>query len=141
MTRWIATLSLALWASAACGEQVVRELPWSALDGGRPPDTGTVHPADATAAFPYLRITRGEDVPARMTVLTLGAPGIGGFPYAIAGSVRYEGVRGQGYLEMWGAFPDGGRYFSRTLGSGLLRPLQGTTGWRPFVLPMFADAG
>src|SRR5262245_8010203 len=141
MTRWIATLSLALWASAASGEQVVRDLPWGAPAVERPPDAGVVHPADATAGFPYLRVTQADDAPARVTVLTLDAPGITGFPYAIAGSVRYEGVRGQGYLEMWSAFPDGGRYFSRTLGSGLLRPLQGTTGWRPFVLPMFADAG
>jgi hypothetical protein len=141
MTRWITTLSLVFWASAACGEQTLRDLSWGTLPAARPPAAGTVQSADATAGFPYLRIVHAEDVPTRLTVLTLDAPGVTGFPYAIAGSVRYEGVRGQGYLEMWSAFPGGGRYFSRTLGSGLLRPLQGTTGWRPFVLPMFADAG
>lgn len=141
MTRWITTLSLVLWGSAAFGEQTLRDLSWGTLPAARPPAAGTVQSADATAGFPYLRIVHAEDVPTRLTVLTLDAPGVTGFPYALAGSVRYEAVRGQGYLEMWSAFPGGGRYFSRTLGSGLLRPLQGTTDWRPFVLPMFGDAG
>jgi hypothetical protein len=141
MTRWIATLSLAFWASVASGEQPLRDLSWDALAAAGPRAAGTVHAADATAGFPYLRIVHAEDVPSRVTVLTLSAPGVTGFPYAITGSVRYEGVRPQGYLEMWSSFANGGRYFSRTLGSGLLRPLQGTTGWRPFSLPMFADAG
>jgi hypothetical protein len=140
MARWIATLSFVLWASAASGAEVLRDLSWG-TQAAPPPAAGTVHAPDASAGFPYLRIAHAEDVPTRVTVLTLDAPGVTGFPYAIAGSVRYEGVRAQGYLEMWSAFPNGGRYFSRTLGSGLLGPLQGTTDWRPFVLPMFADAG
>jgi hypothetical protein len=140
MARWIATLSFVLWASAASGEEILRDLSWG-TQAAPPPTVGTVHAPDATAGFPYLRIAHAEDVPTRVTVLTLDSPGVTGFPYALAGSVRYEGVRPQGYLEMWSAFPNGGRYFSRTLGSGLLRPLQGTTDWRPFVLPMFGDAG
>lgn len=141
MTRWIATLSVLVWVSAAAAEETLRELSWSTLQAERRPAAGTVRPADAAAASPYLRIAHAEDAPTRVTVLTLDAPGVSGFPYALAGSVRYEGVRGQGYLEMWSAFPDGSRFFSRTLGSGLLGPLQGTSDWRPFVLPLFANAG
>ena len=43
------------------------------------------------------------------------APAVTGDSYAITGKVAYEGVEGDGYLEMWSVFPDGSRYFSRTL--------------------------
>src|SRR5438034_9909812 len=43
----------------------------------------------------------------------LDHPPVDGAGYAIWGKVRYMGVQGAGYLEMWSVFP-GGRYFSRT---------------------------
>lgn len=75
-----------------------------------------------------------------VSVLALDQPGITGSRYALVGEVRTAGVVGQGYLEMWSLFPDGGRYFSRTLApQGPLAALSGTTDWRRFVLPFFLD--
>lgn len=61
----------------------------------------------------------------------LGPPG-----YRIEGTVRYEGVEGFGYMEMWSFFDGGGRYFSRTLGTaGEMAALSGDSPERPFALP------
>ena len=73
---------------------------------------------------------------AAITVLTIDRPALKGPRYALTGQVRYEGVEGTGYLELWNYFPDGGQYFSRTLAeSGPMMKLQGTSGWRAFTLP------
>ena len=48
---------------------------------------------------------------------------------------------GDGYLEMWNHFPNGGAYFSKTLGdSGPMGGLRGSSSWRPFSLPFMSDA-
>src|SRR5207245_1908725 len=61
---------------------------------------------------------------------------VAGPGYVVAGQVRYEGVEGQGYLEMWTVFPDGQRFFSRTLAPrGPLAALPGESSWRRFELP------
>ena len=62
----------------------------------------------------------------------------------VYGQVRYEDVRGQGYLEMWSHFPDGRSFFSRTLGNvdigtNPMSILAGTIGdYRAFALPFDA---
>jgi hypothetical protein len=66
---------------------------------------------------------------------------LGRVGYALRGDVRYTGVTGQGYLELWSEFPDGARYFSRTVASnGDAAALTGSSDWRPFELA-FALAG
>lgn len=56
--------------------------------------------------------------------------------YVVRGKVRYENVEGIAYLEMWNIFPDGSRYFSRTLGEyGPMQSIRGTSDWRDFELP------
>src|SRR5262249_27869695 len=62
--------------------------------------------------------------------------------YAITGEMKYEGVKGDGFLEMWNCFPPDkpgmfeNKYFSRTLdASGDLGKITGTSGWRAFNLP------
>jgi hypothetical protein len=73
-------------------------------------------------------------------LVTIIAPDISGDSYAVTGSVRFEGVTGAGYLEMWSHFADGGAYFSRTLGSeGPTASLTGDSAGRPFELPFFLD--
>jgi hypothetical protein len=43
---------------------------------------------------------------------------------------------------MWSYFPDGGFYFSRTLGEiGPMKHLEGNSGWRDFSLPFFLGKG
>jgi hypothetical protein len=73
--------------------------------------------------------------PTRVTLLTIERPGIKGPRYGLNGQIRYEGVEGIGYLEMWNHFSDGGQYFSRTLAKeGPMMELHGKSPWRPFVL-------
>jgi len=96
----------------------------------RPPETGT--------PFHSLRV-EGSGNGSPVTVATVEKPPIKGPRYALTGQVRYEGVEGTGYLELWNHFPDGTQYFSRTLGdAGPMMKLQGTSGWRPFMLPFDA---
>jgi len=56
--------------------------------------------------------------PGTIRVLVIDNPKLAHHTYAIVGRVKYENVKGTGYLEMWNTFPDGGAYFSRTLASG-----------------------
>jgi hypothetical protein len=70
----------------------------------------------------------------------LDVPDLGTVGYAIRGRVRYDDVAGAGYLEMWSSFADGGRYFSRTLGTeGPMAALTGSSDWRDFELPFELD--
>jgi len=74
--------------------------------------------------------------PTSFHLVTIERPPVTGPAYAVTGQVRYQGVEGQGYLEMWTVFPDGGRFFTRTLASqGPLAALHGESAWRPFELP------
>jgi len=76
--------------------------------------------------------------PAREPIWVVESPAVTGDSYAITGRVAYEGVVGDGYLEMWSQFPDGSRYFSRTLDvAGPLAKLSGSSPERAFTLPFF----
>lgn len=75
-------------------------------------------------------------------VLELPDPKITQASYAIEGKVKYENVKGNGYIEMWSHFPDGSAYFSRTLDtSGPMGVLRGKSNWREFKLPFFSEPG
>ena len=98
---------------------------------------GSVLPPTAEAPFSSLKIDGGTGAP--VTVAIIERPAIKGQRYAVTGQVRYEGVEGAGYLEMWSHFPNGGQYFSRTLGDvGPMMKLQGSSEWRQFTLPFDA---
>jgi hypothetical protein len=76
--------------------------------------------------------------PATEQVWAVESPALSGDQYAITGSVAYEDVEGDAWLEMWSVFPDGSRYFSRTLDEhGPLAKLAGSSPARPFALPFF----
>jgi hypothetical protein len=78
----------------------------------------------------------------RIRILTLQKPGIKELSYAIKGEVSYEDVKDTGFLEMWNYFPDGGFFFTRTLGGGgPMGSLEGSSDWREFVLPFNAGKG
>jgi len=80
--------------------------------------------------------------PATQRLVVLDAPTVTGDSYAITGSVACDGVEGDAYLEMWSEFPDGSRYFSRTLDSrGPTSKLTGTADSRAFALPFFLEPG
>jgi hypothetical protein len=72
------------------------------------------------------------------TVLTIGSPKVTKDHYLVSGEVKYEGVEGDGYLEMWNHFGESA-YFSRTMGeNGPMAKLRGTSDWRAFILPFNA---
>lgn len=74
-------------------------------------------------------------------LVAIDDPVIASDEYALAGRIRYRGVAGVGFLEMWSVFPDGGRYFSRTLANdGPQARISGDSGWRDFELPFFLQA-
>jgi hypothetical protein len=55
--------------------------------------------------------------------------------------VKYERVAAGSYLEMWNHLPEGA-FFSRSLDqSGPMGRLEGSSGWREFVLPFFNREG
>ena len=62
--------------------------------------------------------------------------------YVVEGRIRYAGVAGDGYLEMWSEFPGEGRYFSRTLEpAGPQGRITGDSDWREFQLPFSTNGG
>ena len=76
--------------------------------------------------------------PATAQVFVVEAPAVSDDQYAITGRVAYQSVEGDAYLEMWSEFPDGSRYFSRTLDErGPMAKLRGSSPERAFVLPFF----
>jgi hypothetical protein len=131
----VATVVLASLALAGTchGGEVVRELPWT-----RPPAGATLVAPGAGRTGASLRIERRAG--GSLQVLRLENPPIATPVWAVVGEVRYEGVAGDGYLEMWSVFKDG-RFFSRTLDqAGPMSRLSGASGWREFVLPFFSRA-
>jgi hypothetical protein len=84
---------------------------------------------------------RGRPVGTLLHLVTINRPPLSAPRYVVTGEVRYEGVEGQAYFEMWSAFPDGERYFSRTLDAGgMLASLHGDSKWRRFALPFVYNA-
>ena len=90
-----------------------------------------------------IRATENRKVP----IFVIQKPEVSKTGYMLKGEVRHENVGGEGMLEMWNFFPmhddDGnvvegreGYFFSRTAGEyGPMQKLNGTSGWRPFILP------
>ena len=140
MRAAMASLSLLLSCCAAFAEETVREISWATLaEEGKLTGGEAVAPTDATP-FHQLRIESSQSQPKTVTILTVGDPGITGPRYALVGQVRYEGVEGQGYLEMLNHFPGAPPYFTKACApAGPLKCLSGSSDWRPFVLPFFVD--
>lgn len=137
MKTVIATLIMAIVSGAAVAqEKPVAEYSWQALADAGKLKTGTVVtlPDKSTA----LKIENAGTEPLMATVLVVEKPKISGDFYVLSGDVRYEGVEGDGFLELWNHFGDA-QYFSRTLGeTGPMGKLRGTSDWRPFILPFNA---
>jgi len=120
----LAVAMLALWGVATPAEADVA----LTIDGRqiRPGSVLTRQIADVV----------GGAGPTTTPVLGIDAPPIVGDSYAVLGSVAYEDVSGEGYLELWSVFADGSRYFSRTLDArGPMAKLAGSSSARPFALP------
>jgi len=78
----------------------------------------------------------------RQVLLELPNPGVTLPVYALKGMVRYDGVQGDGFLQLTSDFGDAGIFFTKTLAAGgPLGKLSGSSDWRPFVLPFYANSG
>jgi hypothetical protein len=134
MKAILALLSLALLASTGLAQQkFIAEYAWPDLVKSGKLKVGTVETLpDQTVV---LKIENSKSEPLMVNLLTIEKPAIEANFYSIAGNVRYEGVEGDGFLEMWNHFGESA-YFSRTMGeTGPMAKLKGTSDWRPFILP------
>ncbi|MDH3612041.1 MAG: hypothetical protein OEU90_08190 [Gammaproteobacteria bacterium] len=75
-------------------------------------------------------------------LIELDDPGVTLPVYALQGMVRYDGVEGDGFLQMDNHFGAMGTFFTKSLAAaGPLGKLSGSSDWRPFVLPFYANTG
>lgn len=137
----LAVASCLLLTSTAWSEQVVRRIEWQELAAANALKSGTVVAAEDAAGGRALRLVHDGTGPVTWHLLTFEHPGIRTERYALRGRVRYDRVASGAYLEMWNYLPDGA-FFSRSLAaSGPMGRLEGSSGWRRFVLPFFNRAG
>ncbi len=91
-----------------------------------------------------LKIVRTAEVPQLIEIATIDKPAATKRAYMLRGKVKFEGVSGEGFLEIWNHFPEPkkGAYFSRTMAeTGSMGKLRGDSPWKDFVLPFnFDDA-
>jgi hypothetical protein len=129
-----------VWAASAQEQQVVQRFSWTELKTAGQLRGGEVQPPSPAAREEELKIANPTGKSQVVTLLDLENPGVTSLRYGIEGSVRYEGVKGKSYLEMWSWFANGSFYFSRTLGdTGPMGHLEGSSAGRPFLLPFFSD--
>lgn len=134
----IGVLSLVCYlgfAQIGWSEEVVQSIRWPDLAAAGKLVSGTVVARPEGLAGASLRVTHAEATPTTITLVTIDRPAIRMTRYAIRGRVKYENVAPGSYLEMWNHLPEG-TFFTRTLGeAGPMRRLDGSSGWRAFVLP------
>jgi hypothetical protein len=89
-----------------------------------------------------LEVANTNSTGRRVELLRVENPAVSAEVYALRGRVKYEGVQGDGFLEMWSVFPPEktgapeGRFFSRTMAvSGDIGKITGSSDWREFQLP------
>jgi hypothetical protein len=131
-TRSAAAATLAAIATVWIATPVFAQEPIATIDW-----TSTA-PASGVVVDGAVRITTTSG--GTFPLAAVDVPDLGTTGYEIRGQVRYDGVAGTSYLEMWSVFPDGGRYFTRTLATdGPMAVLSGTSEWRAFELPFFLN--
>ena len=100
-----------------------------------------VTPVDVDGTDGVLRI-EGAGGPSVHALAELPDPGVTQPVYAVRGSVRYDDVAGDGYLQLDNDFGDRGTYFTKSVAdAGPLQKLAGSSDWRPFMLPFYANSG
>jgi hypothetical protein len=124
---------------ACAAQQVLAQYDWAKLAQSGQLLGGTPATVDGRTV---LKVVNTNDTPLQTQLVIVRQPAITKTLYAITGEVKYDGVRGDGYLEMWNYYPPAqtgaveAGYFSRTLGeSGDMGKITGTSNWRRFLLP------
>lgn len=129
-TLVLAVLVLVLPRGGIAAERTLREISWSTLR-----DQGALAAGLQVEPDGSLSVTSKPEEALGMTLVEIANPGVTKSRYVVRGRIRYRGVAGDGYLEMWSLFGDGGRYFTRTLGdAGPLQKITGSSEWREFGL-------
>ena len=132
-----------VWATAfrePSDKKILREITWSELKKAGKLNDGKIQQGGPSMHHEPLKIENPTNQPKVVALIDLKDPGVTALSYGIQGSVRCDDVKGKSYLEMWSYFAGGGAYFSRTLGdAGVMRHLEGSSDWRPFLLPFFSD--
>jgi hypothetical protein len=124
----VAALVAFTLSSTVAAQEPVMEISWAT----RAPASGQVVDGNA--------LVSADQSGGLFPLIAVDAPDLGRVGFSVRGRVRYSDVAGSGYLEMWSVFADGGRYFSRTLGTeGPMAVVTGTSDWRPFELPFFLE--
>ena len=124
----VAALVAFTMSSTVAAQEPVMEISWST----RAPASGQVVDGNAQVS--------ADGSGGLFPLIAVDVPDLGRVGFSVRGRVRYSDVAGSGYLEMWSVFADGGRYFSRTLGTeGPMAIVTGTSDWRPFELPFFLE--
>jgi hypothetical protein len=142
MRTWAIALCVHAAAGAGLAEQVVREYSWAKLFANGAPAGVEVVAKSPGRVYDVVRISGPAQEPLFVTLLTIERPPITWPTYAILGMVRCENVNGAGYLEVWSHFQGGGAYYSITSAdAGPRQRIEGTCGWRPFVLPFCNGEG
>jgi hypothetical protein len=126
-------------------EQVLAKYDWRQLARTGQLPGGVAAEMDGKSV---LKAVNTNATPLKVQLLKIPKPPISKKLYAIKGEIKYDGVIGDGYLEMWNFFPPlkpgtpEGQYFSRTLGAGgEMGKITGTSGWRSFRLPFDSTGG
>jgi hypothetical protein len=137
-TKYLLGLVLGMF-STCYAQETLREFDWQKLAASGELLGGAAVTVDGKSA---LKIVSTNDTGLRVQILRITNPPISNMLYAITGEIKYEGVKGDGFLEMWNCFPPDKRgmfenkYFSRTLGElGDIGKITGTSNWRTFMLP------
>jgi hypothetical protein len=134
MKRFLTLLTAILFAHHAHSQQTLAEYDWQKLASQIP--GASVVQLDGRQA---LKIENTNDAPLQVSLLSIDHPPITQKIYSIRGEIRYDDVKGDGYLEMWSYFPPEAHYFSRALAdSGPLKKIHGNSSWREFNLPFDA---
>lgn len=78
----------------------------------------------------------------RHLLVVLPQPGLSSPVYALKGMVSHDGIEGDAYLQMNNDFGESGVFFTKGLApTGPLGKLSGSSDWRPFILPFYANQG
>jgi len=137
-----AILTFPAWISSAAevppGASLVKTIEWKAE---KLPESGKLDTGGPEGRS-YVSIENGKKEPTSIPLWETKEPGIQTKCYAVRGKIRYRGVEGVGYLDLWSSFSGTApqepkaKYFSRTLADrGPLQRITGSSDWRDVVLP------
>ena len=144
MTTSTSVLTCGLVLSAAMcfaddakpGKKPLVTISWKERSEQKKLDSGEFVPAKEGQPD-ALKFVNSEAQQKQFSLVSFEPPKMESRTYVVRGRIRYEGVEGDGYLEMWNHFASGGPYFTKTLAKagGLLGVIHGTSDWREFALP------